>query len=233
VTIRRLGALVVAALAVVACSGGSGGSGGERHELSKADARAVADRAQLTVRDLGDGWTLTSDVAPDEAKTDEQLEACVGADLGAADDTLAQSHTRTFARSAEDGSQQTVVGSGAVLASPQAAQRLFRTIATQRFADCTATSYGQQLEATDDGVTFEAGAVTVRRGEVAGAERSAHIRAPFRLTVDGQPAEGQLDLLVVSSGQVFSLVYRSGTGAGGTDAALTHLGDVLARRQKA
>jgi hypothetical protein len=231
VTVRRLGALVVAALAVVACSGGSGGSDG--HELSKADARALADRAQLTVRDLGAGWSLTADVAPDEAETDEQLEACVGKDLGAADDTLAQSHTRTFARTAEDGSQQTVVGSGAVLATPEAAQRLFRTIATQRFADCTATSNVQQLEATDDGVTFEAGAVTVRRGEVAGAQRSARIRAPFRLTVDGQPSEGQLDLLVVSSGQVFSLVYRSGTGAGGTDAALTHLGDVLARRQKA
>jgi hypothetical protein len=225
--VRALAPLLLVALLAGAC--GSGGDDG----MAVGDARALAGKIQLTAADLGSGWRKTAEEQPDEAKGDRDLERCVGTDLDVADDTLAQTVTRTFERSTSDVDQQQVVVSGAVLASEARADELFPIIATQRFADCITKSFEEQLEASEDDVTFERGESTITRGQVPGADHSAHISAPFTLTVAPLTLQGQVDLLMVSTGQTFSLLYGFSYGAPIGEAKLTRLGGLLAERQKA
>ncbi|MCU1484094.1 MAG: hypothetical protein JWN67_840 [Actinomycetia bacterium] len=223
---RKAAPLLLVALLAAAC--GSGGDG-----LSTGDARALADKIQLTQTDLGTGWTQTAEERPDQATGDKELERCVGTDLDVADDTLAQAVTRTFERTASDVDRQQLVVSGAVLASRERADQLFPVIATQRFADCITRSFEDQLQASEDDVTFERGDSTITRGHVAGADHSAHISAPFTLTVAPLTLQGRVDLVMVSTGQAFSLLYGFSYGSPIGEAALGHLGELLARRQKA
>ena len=222
---RKVASLLLLALAVAGCGGGSG-------DLSVGDARELADQIQLTATDLGSGWRKTAEERPDQAEGDQDLERCVGKDLDVADDTLAQAVTRTFERSTSDVDQQQLVVSGAVLASAGRADELFPVIATQRFADCITASFEEQLQASEEGVTFERGTSTIRRGLVAAADHSAHISAPFTLVVAPLTLHGRVDLLMVSTGQAFSLVYGFSYGTPIGAAKLGRVGDLLAARQK-
>jgi hypothetical protein len=73
---------------------------------------------------------------------------------------------------------------------------------------------------------------TVRRGELTGADHSAHISATLPLKADGVPLEGTVDLLVASSGQVFSQLLGFTVGGPLDTAELDRLGELLAARQK-
>src|SRR4051812_6729498 len=118
---RRFAPFLLLALLAAACSSHDG--------LSKDEARRVATRAQLTASDLGAGWKKTADEKPDKSSSnDKQLEKCVGKDLDVADDTIAESHTRTFEKSGGELDQQQIVVSSAVLASKDRADQLFRII---------------------------------------------------------------------------------------------------------
>jgi hypothetical protein len=209
------GLLAVALLA--ACGSGGGGS------LSTDDAEALATRAQLTVKDLGPDWRKTADEAPQAA----QLDACIG-DL--ATDTLAESHTRTFERTTDAGSQQLVVSS-AVLPTDARAGRLLAKVGTDAFADCITSTFEHELEASDQGVQLDRGDPTVTTGELDAADRSAHVAAPFTLTADGQPLDGRVDLLLGSTGPVVSVLLGFSIGTPVPAGELGRLGDLLVERQ--
>ena len=160
------GLLAVALLA--ACGSGGGGP------LSTDDAEALATRAQLTVKDLGPDWRKTADEAPQAA----QLDACIG-DL--ATDTLAESHTRTFERTTDAGSQQLVVSS-AVLPTDARAGRLLAKVGTDAFADCITSTFEHELEASDQGVQLDRGEV-IRWDEM--VHDSIGTSRPQGVTTDG------------------------------------------------
>lgn len=202
--------------------------------LSKADAQRIARRAQLTVTDLGAGWKKTSDERPDDgASADRQLERCVGRDLDVADDTLAESNTRTFERSTGDVGQQQLVVSSAVLSSEDRAADLYRIVATKTFGDCIAKAFEDELRSSERGVTFTAGTVEVAKGQVEGADRSAHVTAPFTLAVEPLDLRGQVDLVTVSTGQAFSLLFGFSLGNPVGEPTLTRLAGLLVERQHA
>jgi hypothetical protein len=219
---------VVLAVALLAACGGGGSDG----TIAKGEAAKVASHAQLTAKDLGPGWTLTSDVATDPSADDAELQRCVGADIRVGDATLASSHVRTFERTTDDGAKQQIVVTSAVLATAERADRLLATVATQRFAGCTARSFEEELAASGAGVEVGIGATpTVTRGELDEPDHSAHIRAVIPLTADGIETEGTVHLLFASTGQVFSQLLGFAVGTSLDPAELHRLGGLLASRQ--
>ena len=216
---RRL-SLLVAILLFAAC----GDSG---RQLSKAEARRIANRAQLTVADLGEGWKVTE--APDTSDTD-QLESCVGADLDVVEDTLAESPTRTFEHATSDADQQQVVSSTGVLRSEDEVDRLFDVVSTERFAGCIIREFQDQV--TGEGVSLESGAVQVDRDQVVEADHSTHLTAPVTLKVDPISIDGQFDMIMVANGQAVSLLFGLSLGTPIGQEKLGQLGDLLLHRQE-
>jgi hypothetical protein len=224
---RRVAPLLLVALVAVACGGGG-------DTISKSEAKNVVAHAQLTAADLGAGWKKTADERPDVAdSSDKQLERCVGKDLDVASDTLAESNTRTFERSKSDVDQQQLVASTAVLTDAARADRLFAIIADQKFADCITKAFEEELQASEEGVAFTAGDGKLSKGFIDGADHSAHITSPFSLAVEQLKLDGQVDLLLVSTGQTFSLLFGFSLGDPIPASQLGHLGDLLVARQKA
>jgi hypothetical protein len=224
--VRRLVPLLVTALVLASCGGGN-------TTLSAADARKIASNAQLTVADLGSGWKKTADEKPDTSTgQDKQLEQCVGAKLSAAADTLAESHTRTFERSASDVDQQQIVVSSAVLSEGKA-NELFRVVSTEKFATCIVDAFESELKATGEtGVNYRSDTPRITRDKVAGADHSAQITSPFTLKVDPLTFDGQVDLVMVTTGQAFSLLFGFSLGEPIGQGKLGRLSDLLVARQK-
>lgn len=227
-------ALAVALLVGAGCSGGDGGNDAS---ASRAEARRVVARAQLTARDLGPDWTKTADEAPTTgAGGDDQLEKCVGTDLGVADDTLAESHVRTFERATGDVDRQQLVASTAVLRSASDVEDLFALVSTDKFAGCIAQAIRSELSASaaaGDGVEVVAGRATVEDDIVAGAAHSAHITAPFRLHIPPLDLTGQADVVMVSSGRPVSLMFGFSVGESIGEARFGELARRLLARQRA
>jgi hypothetical protein len=221
---RRLAPFVLIVL-LAACGGGD--------SLSAADAQEIADRAQLTVADLGSGWKKTADEKPDDSEDDdEQLEQCVGDSLDVSEDTLAESNTRTFERSTSDLDQQQLVVSSAVLASEEDAEALFRVVATQKFADCITEAFEDELKGAEEGVAYESSPAQISRDQVAAADHSAQITAPFTLKVDPLSLDGQVDLVMVTTGQTFSLLFGFSLGEPIGPGQLGRVTDLLVARQQ-
>ncbi|MCU1377159.1 MAG: hypothetical protein JWN29_142 [Acidimicrobiales bacterium] len=218
----------VLAVAVVLAACSSGGS-----SLSVADARKVATKAQLTAADLGSGWTKTADEKPSDAGSqDKELLKCLGAESSPADDSLAESNTRTFERSVSEVDQQQVVVSSAVLVSKDKADELFRIVATKKFAECITKVFEDQMKATAEDVTYESGAAQVARAPVKAADHSVQITVPFTFRSDPVTFDGQVDLALVTTDQAISLLFGFSLGEPIGQDQLGHLTDLLAARQK-
>jgi hypothetical protein len=216
---------LVFTLVLAACGGGDS-------SLSVADARKVATKAQLTAADLGSGWKKTADEKPNDAEgEDQELQKCLGA-KSPADDTLAESNTRTFERSVSEVDQQQVVVSSAVLESKDKAEELFRLVATEKFADCITNVFEKEMQATAEGVTFKSGVAKITRDQVEGADHSTNITVPFTFTSDPVSFDGQIDLVLVATGQAASLLFGFSLGEPIGQGQLGRFSDLLAARQK-
>jgi hypothetical protein len=214
---------VLLAALVAACS--SGGDG-ERGAMTKAEARAVVARAQLSEADLGAGWTKKSDEAGTTSGGDE-LERCAKA-VEVTDDTLVPPRTRSFEHAVDDRNVQQVVGTTAVLRSTGDVRRLLRAAGNASFARCFAEAAAAGLVDAANGVDAVAGkaAVTTRSGRV-------RIVAPVELHLDAETEPVRLDVLLLGRGQTLWVVAGFSLGAPLPEEVVPHLGDVLLTRQRA
>lgn len=226
-TPRPLVALLLAALLLAAC-----GSGDD--PLTNDAADDAVGRALLTVKDLPSGWEKTSDEAPDDSDGDDsELENCVGTKLDLSADTIAESNTRTFERATSETDQQQLSVSTAAFPEDRI-DELFEVVATEKFAGCMAKAFEAGLAdgQSTAGVSVEAGKPKVVESQADDADRSAHITAPVTLQVETLRLDGQFDLVMVSRGQLVSLLFGFSLGDPIGTSRLDRLGDLLVDRQE-
>jgi hypothetical protein len=123
--------------------------------------------------------------------------------------------------------------SSAVLQSEAKADQLFRVVATEKFADCITQAFEDELKATaDGGVGYESGVPRITRDRVEAADHSAQITAPFTLEIAPVSLDGQVDLVMVTTGQAFSLLFGFSLGDPIGAVELGHVTDLLVARQQ-
>lgn len=229
-----IGSVVV--LAGLAACGNDDGGGGGAGGLSASAAQERVDAAVLTVEDLGEGWVVDESDDEDDEISDEEFAECVGdeaATLFEEDDEseLATEVEVMFVRELPDELVfQTIQQSSGALEDEAIYDTIVEVLSDEQTGDCITGLIADYAVETDQ-VEAEFGGWSARTDVVDGADTSMFAGADFSFTVQGIDLEGRLDLALVTSGQVGSIILAMGIGDPITDVQLEEWSELLLERQ--
>jgi hypothetical protein len=203
-----MAALLVGSV-LAACGDDDGGSEG----LSAEEARAAVDSALLDRDDLGDGWRATGTVAPDEeSDPPDVIEACAGASVLRTLDAgeLAASERRDFRRRGEALFESTRVSVRTLAFDDDGAiDRLLALVDEKGFSECLAGRFESLINDSDQPSQLALTVGSVERDDhylALDGVRSAQLSIPFDASAGRFTFDAELDLVVVSRGQLASLL---------------------------
>ena len=221
------------AVLVMAACGGDGGGG-----LTAAEAQPRIDAAVLTLEDLGEGWEVADSEEEDDPLADEELEECLGEDaariLGEdGEHDLGDDVEVGFARENGGAFQSLQVMSGGVDDETIFGQ-VIDVLSDSETAVCILDAIAAATqEVTGDEFTMTFGDWESDEGFIDDADQSVIAGAEITLSAEeaGMSFDGRLDLVVVTTDQIGSLMVAASVGDVITNVQLEEWGELLAERQ--
>lgn len=203
-----LASVVVSALVLLAGCGGGGDDA-----FTEEEAQQAVERAMLSAADLGPGWQETGTAPPTEDEG-TKITDCLSEEVAAAsDEPLAESDTHEFTRGDNPQQQQQVQVSTVVL-EDDLSGRLVDELATDEVRRCLSDAFRKELGGGEEtsGVQVTIGDFTAEAGFADAGDGATHLRAPVELSADDLTLPATVDLIVLHTGQLATVIVGFALG---------------------